>query len=63
MGVTLMLRYRLEWIKKKTKFKKVKTIVQKSNTRMLKLSKKFGFKIVGDGKYRGIEEYYLERIM
>jgi len=56
-----LLKYRLEWLEKNTKFKKVKTIVQKGNNKMLSLAKKYGFNIVGEGSYYDIPEYYLEK--
>ncbi len=57
----LLVQHHLDWAKKNTRFKKVKTIVQKRNTRMLKLAKSFGFAVVGEGKYRGVPEFYLEK--
>jgi ribosomal protein S18 acetylase RimI-like enzyme len=58
-----LLEYRLGWISKNTKFKKIKTIVLKENIKMLNLAKKYGFQIVGEGKYRNLPEYYLEKTL
>jgi RimJ/RimL family protein N-acetyltransferase len=58
-----LLAYRLNWIQKNTKFKRVKMIMTKTNRRMLHLAKKFGFKIITKGSYHGVEEYRLEKIL
>lgn len=58
-----LLKYRLDWIKENTKFKKIKTIVLQENTKMISLAKKHGFKVVGEGSYYNLPEYYLEKTL
>lgn len=56
-----LIEFRLEWIKKHTQFKVIKTIVTKKNIKMLNLAENFGFKIVGQGSYYGVPEFYMEK--
>ena len=58
---SMLMDFRLEWAKKNTNFKKIKTIITKNNKRMLVIAQKQGFKIVGEGNYKSEPEYYLER--
>ncbi|MBM3209119.1 GNAT family N-acetyltransferase [Candidatus Shapirobacteria bacterium] len=57
----LLIDCRVEWAKKHTKFKKIKTIISRDNKKMLQIAQKNGFKIVGEGKYYGVPELYLEK--
>lgn len=49
-----------DWVLKDTEYQKVQANTRKSNTAGLKLAKGDGFRIVGEGNYRGIPEWNLE---
>ena len=57
----LLDQKREHWVKEKTKFKKLKCIVAKFNNKRLEILKKHGYIVVGEGKYYGVPEYYLEK--
>lgn len=57
----LLMEYRLNWVKNNTNFKRIKTIVTKSNVKMLAIAQNNGFKIIGEGFYQEEPEYYLEK--
>lgn len=59
-GYGLMLIAERLKLAKELGYTVVETITTKENERMLSILKKYGFKIIGEGEYKNIPEYYLE---
>lgn len=55
-----LFNYRYRWAKDNTDYKKITANVRKRNTGAVSFLTKAGFKIVGEGSYRGVPEWNLE---
>lgn len=57
---TILTEHAIGWAGNNTNFKVINAIAVKTNKASIDFSKKLGFKIVGEGKYRGVPEVYMQ---